>query len=178
MKLIIVILEFASPLITLFLTIFTFLKTSQVNKLKNQTLEAQENVERIEASIREVRKQISNNNHISKITELKEKTSHFQKIIYKYLQNPKKFNELGYSLESDNDEINLYVTYLREHNWLFEKEHENHADIFYNDLIPLLYTFTNGASGKDIHQQLLSIKPRLENFKSKISKMHNESMLT
>lgn len=176
MKLTVVLLEFASPFLTLLLTIITICKARQVNKMKNQTAEAQENVKIIEASILKVKEQIANNNQISQITEMKEKTANFQKTVFKYLKDPKSFKSLGYSITSDHEEINYYITYIKENNWIFDEAHENYADNLYNELMPLSNAFTRGASWQEIHLLVLSIKPRFESFKSKISKMHYESM--
>lgn len=177
MRLIIIILEIASPLLALLLTIITYIKAKRVKKMKEQTLNAQKRVEVIEKSIIEVKNQIANNNRISQITEMKEKTANFQKMIYKYLKNPKEIKGLGYSLGHDNEEINLYITYLKEHNWIFENESENYADNLYNELIPLANIFIQEVNWRNIHQQVTMVKPRFEYFKSKINKMHNESML-
>lgn len=173
----ITVLNVVGPTLTILLTIINFYKSNKVEEMKRQTFKSQKRVEEIEKTIESVKEQIANNNRIAQITEIKEKTTHFQKIVLKYLKKPENYDGLGYSIESDSEDIQYFVDYLKQYSWLFADEGENYADVLYNELIPLTNAFEQGESYEVIHQQTKIIKSRIEVFKSKISKMHNDSML-
>jgi DNA repair ATPase RecN len=169
------ILNVIAPLLTIVLTVLTFYKSRKVEKMKQQTYQSQKRVEEIEKTVENVRGQLANNSRISKTSEMKEKTSQFHTLVKKYLKKPEDYIDLGYSIKDDHEEIRNFMSYLSENNWLFEEETDNYANNLYNDLFIFIQAFEEG-SDEEIHNQSKLLVRKIEEFKSKVSKLQ-DSML-
>ncbi|MED2186454.1 hypothetical protein [Bacillus wiedmannii] len=169
------------PIVSLAAAITTYLNARNAKKAQESAATSEKNVKEIEESIEKETKRIlegiNNKTRISKITEIKSKTEVFQKFIKQFQSDSSTYDMRGLNTSEVADELGNYITIIKENNWIFDGENENHNDKLYNELIIYFSQLSNGANNEEIHNIAMQLKFRLESYNSLLNKAMNKDII-
>lgn len=165
------IMEFVGAGFTLVAAVVSFLYANSSRKSKNSAQKIERNIEKMK---NEMVGNITSKNKIAAIAEIRSKTEVFQKVISKY----QRANDLvGYDLNEDLAELDKYMSEIKEENWIFENSGINFSDRLYEDLSEIYNGEGPEIDAIQMRSISFSLKPKLENFKSALSKISNQHII-
>ncbi|WEA46826.1 hypothetical protein [Priestia aryabhattai] len=159
----------AGAAISLGAAIISFINARNAKKSEKNAKESEEEIQNAKL---EMRRNISNKNKIAVIAEVKSKTDVFQKVISKYHRDLE-----GLNIKEDILSFSEYMSDIKENNWIFEDESSNFGDVLYAELAVYYNQINSSLDPSEMKSISLTLKPKLENFKSALNKISNQNIM-
>lgn len=163
--------EFFGALFTLLGAIASIYFASKSKKSQENSKEIENNIEKIK---NEMMENINSKNKIAAIAEIKSRTEVIQRMLSKY----QRIDALvGYDLHEDISDLDSYMSVVKEKNWIFENEGINISDRLYDDLYEIANNIDAVLSSAEMKEIYSVLRPKLENYKSALSKISNRNII-